>query len=85
MCSTFEGQCWAQCVELSRRLVGVHAVTQRQLGNTAAVLSPEVVGYCIIILRRVCEGLRIHQHTHTIRSDDRSGGRGALKGDTVSK
>lgn len=55
---TFEGEGWAQCVELGRRLVGVHAVAQGQLGNTTAVLSPEVVRYRIVILCSVCEGLR---------------------------
>lgn len=55
---TFEGEGRAQRVQLGRRLVGVHAVAQSQLGNAAAVLSPEVVGYRIIILCSVCEGLR---------------------------
>lgn len=40
---TFEREGWAQGVELSGCLVGVHAITQRQLGNTTAVLSAEVV------------------------------------------
>lgn len=38
--------------------MGVHAVAQGQLGNTTAVLSPEVVRYRIIILCSVSEGLR---------------------------
>lgn len=55
---TFEGEGRAQRVQLGRCLVGVHAVAQRQLGNATAVLTPEVVGYRIIILCSVCEGLR---------------------------
>lgn len=55
---TFEGECWSQRVELSWCLVGVHAVAQRQLGSTTAVLPAEVVRDGIIILRCVCEGLR---------------------------
>lgn len=55
---TFEGEGRAQRVQLGRCLVGVHAVAQGQLGNTTAVLTPEVVRYGIIILCSVCEGLR---------------------------
>lgn len=55
---TFEGEGWAQCAQLCRCLVGVHAVAQGQLGNATAVLTPEVVWYRIVILCSVCEGLR---------------------------
>lgn len=35
----------------------VHAVAQGQLGNAAAVLPAKVVGYGVVILRSMCEGL----------------------------
>lgn len=59
---TFERQSRAQSVDLSGCLVGVHAVSQRQLGHAAAVLPAEVVGYSVIILCCVCEGLRRKQN-----------------------
>lgn len=54
---TSERKSRPQGVKLGRCLVGVHAVTQRQLGNAAAVLPTEVVRYGLVILRCVREGL----------------------------
>lgn len=59
---TCERQSRAQSVDLSGCLVGVHAVSQRQLGHAAAVLPAEVVGYSLIILCCVCEGLHRKQN-----------------------
>lgn len=63
MGSTFEGEGWAQSVELGGCLVRVHAVAQRQLGNTAAVLPSKVIRYGLVVLCCVCEGLKSRQRT----------------------
>lgn len=57
MRSTFERKSRPQGVKLGRSLVGVHAVTQRQLGNPTTVLPTKVVRYGLVVLRCVCEGL----------------------------
>lgn len=37
--------------------MGVHAITQRQLGNPTTVLPTKVVRYGLVVLCCVCEGL----------------------------
>lgn len=62
MRSTFERKGRPQGVKLGRSLVGVHAVTQRQLGNPTTVLPTKVVRYGLVVLRCVCEGLGDNTH-----------------------
>ena len=64
-----DGQSAGVCVELSRRLMRVHAVTQRQLGAAVAgVLFAEIVGDGVVVARRLRERLQrqlLPAHTET--------------------
>lgn len=61
---TLERELGAQREDLGGGLVGVHAVTEGQLGHSATVLPTEVVRYGLVILRCVCEGLERESKTH---------------------
>lgn len=68
--ATSERKSRPQGVQLGRCLVGVHAVTQRQLGNATAELSPEVVRYGLVVLSRVREGLGTTTEFTFVRGDE---------------
>lgn len=62
---TGKRKCRAYSVELSRSLMGIHAVPQGQLGNSSTVFTSEVIRDGLVVLSGVCEGLRYYKNKFT--------------------
>lgn len=45
--------------------MGIHAVSQRQLGNSSTIFTSEVIGDGLVVLSGVCEGLRYYKYKFT--------------------
>lgn len=44
--------------------MGIHAVSQRQLGNSSTIFTSEVIRDGLVVLSGVREGLRYYKYTH---------------------